>query len=162
MLDAQIGIHEKRLDELIRQTPAMALLQSLPGIGKILAATIVLEVGDIARFPTAEHLASYAGTTPRVHSSGGKTRFGKCRPDVNRYLKWAFSEAGNSIAVNHRRRPDRHVSQQYRLLRSRKNHSIAVGAVARHLAEATWHVLSKKQAYLDPNLVEAQGVSTPA
>jgi transposase len=50
-------------------------------------------VGDVARFATAEKLASYAGTTPRVHASGGKTRFGPSRPDVNRYLKWAFVEA---------------------------------------------------------------------
>ena len=162
LLERQMGVHEKRLATLIRRTPEMSLLQSLPGIGLILSATIVLEVGDVSRFPTAEHLASYAGTTPRVHSSGGKTRFGKCRPDVNRYLKWAFSEAGNSVAVNHNRLPDRHVSQQYRFLRGRKNHSIAVGAVARHLAEATWHVLTKKQAYLDPNVVEIQGRSTPA
>ena len=163
LLEQQMGIHEKRLDELIRLTPEMSLLQSMPGIGKILSATIVLEVGDIARFPTAPQLASYAGTTPRVYSSGGKTRFGKCRPDVNRYLKWAFSEAGNSIAVNHRRLPDRHVSKQYGCLRERKNHSVAVGAVARHLAEATWHILKKKEVYRDPNLAAVeQGFTTPA
>jgi transposase len=162
LLNGQMVVHEKRLDALLRQTPAMARLQSLPGIGTILSATIALEVGDVTRFPTAEHLASYAGTTPRVHSSGGKTRFGRCRPDVNRYLKWAFAEAGNSVAVNHVRRPDRHVSHLYRTLRQRRNHSIAVGAVARHLAEAAWHVLSKGEAYLDPNLAEMQGRSTPA
>ena len=54
-----------------------------------------LEVGDVARFPRAEKLASYAGTTPRVHASGGKTRYGPLRSDVNRYLKWAFIEAAN-------------------------------------------------------------------
>jgi transposase len=58
---------------------------SVPGVGPILAVVIALEVGDVARFATAENLAAYAGTTPRVHASGGKTRFGRLRPDVNRY-----------------------------------------------------------------------------
>jgi len=162
LLESQMKVHETRLVELIRMTPEMQLLKTIPGIGTILSATIALEIGEISRFPTAQQLASYAGTTPRIHSSGGKTRFGKCRPDVNRYLKWAYSEAGNSVAVNHTRLPDRHVSQQYRSLRKRKNHSVAVGAVARHLAEATWHVLKKKNAYLDPNLQKEEGFVTPA
>jgi transposase len=49
----------------------------------------VLEIGDIQRFCCAERLASYAGTVPRVHASGGKTHYGRTRPDVNHYLKWA-------------------------------------------------------------------------
>jgi hypothetical protein len=69
---------------------------------------------------------------------------------VNRYLKWAFAEAANSTAVNHRRFPERHVSQLYARLRARKGHNKAVGAVARHLAEAAFHVLSRQQAYRDP------------
>lgn len=152
LLEQQLADHEKRLRELIRVTPEMDLLQTLPGVGVILSATIALEVGDVSRFPSGPQLASYCGTTPRVHSSGGKTRYGRTRPDVNRALKWAFAEAGNSVAVNHTRQPGRHVSQLYRRVRQRKGHSVAVGAVARHLAEATWAVLSKKEGYIDPNL----------
>jgi len=98
------------------------------------------------------HLASYAGTTPRVHASGGKVRYGSLRADVNRYLKWAFAEAANSVAVNHKSHPERHVSQLYRRLRQRKGHPKAIGAVARHLAEAAFHVLRQKQMYQDPAL----------
>jgi hypothetical protein len=85
-----------------------------------------------------------------VHASGDRVRYGRTRPDVNRYLKWAFAEAANSTAVNYRRLPDRHVSQLYARLRARKGHNKAVGAVARHLAEAAFHVLSRQQAYRDP------------
>ena len=106
----------------------------------ILAATIALEVGEIGRFLSAERLASYAGTTPRVHASGDRVRYGRTRPDVNRYLKWAFAEAGNSVAVNYRNWPERHVSQLYFRLRQRKGHNKAVGAVARHLAQARFYV----------------------
>ncbi len=151
-LSAQIEQFEQRLKELVKITPEMQLLMSLPGVGVILGATIELEIGEVERFPSAEHLAAYAGTTPRVHSSGDRTRYGRTRPDVNRYLKWAFAEAANSVAVNHTRCPDRHVSQLYQRLRERKGHSRAVGAVARHLAEAAFHVLSRHEAYRDPTV----------
>jgi transposase len=159
-VETQIGALERRLNDLVRVTPDMALLMSLPGIGVILAATIALEIGDITRFASAERLASYAGTTPRVHSSGDKTRYGPLRTDVSQYLKWAFVEAGNSVAVNHARCPQRHVSQLYRRLRLRKGHAKAIGAVARHEAEAVWHVLTRKEAYRDPVL--NQGSSNTA
>jgi transposase len=68
------------------------LLTTMPGIGLTLAVVIALEIGDVARFATAEKLAAYAGTTPRVHASGGKTRFGRLRPDVNRYLSGRSSK----------------------------------------------------------------------
>lgn len=151
-LNGQIQDLERRLGQLLKITPPMQLLMSLPGIGPILAAVIWLEVGSIERFARAEQLASYAGTTPRVHASGDKIRYGRLRPDVNRYLKWAFAEAGNSVAVNHQRCPDRHVSRLYGRLKARKGHPKAIGAVARHLAEATYHVWSRQQPYRDPSL----------
>jgi len=149
-LSEQIRQFEKRLGELVEVTPEMQWLETLPGVGVILSATIALEIGEIGRFLSAERLASYSGTVPRVHASGDRVRCGRTRPDVNRYLKWAFAEAANSTAVNYRRFPERHVSQLYARLRVRKGHNKAVGAVARHLAEATFHVLSRKQAYRDP------------
>lgn len=151
-LRKQIGQFEKRLELLVEVTVDMQWLMSLPGVGIILAATMALEIGEVQRFPSAGHLAAYAGTAPRVHASGGHVRYGRTRPDVNRYLKWAFAEAGNSVAVNHLRRPERHVSQLYTRLRERKGHSKAVGAVARHLAEAAFHVLSRQQLYQDPTV----------
>jgi transposase len=57
-LSEQIGHFEKRLEGLIEVTPPMPLLQSLPGVGVILASTIQLEIGQIGRFPSAEHLAA--------------------------------------------------------------------------------------------------------
>src|SRR2546427_9117464 len=95
-LSEQILQFEGRLKELVEVTPPMQWLMTLPGVGVILAATVALEIGEIERFPSAEHLASYGGTTPRVHASGDRVRYGRTRPDVNRYLKWAFAEAANS------------------------------------------------------------------
>jgi len=152
LVSEQIRRHEERLEALLEVTQEMQLLRTIPGVGLILSSVIAMEVGDVDRFGDSEHLASYAGTTPRVHSSGGKTRYGQLRTDVNQYLKWAFVEAANSVALNASRCPDRHVSGLYRRLRSRRNHPKAVGAVARHLAEASFWVLKKKEGYRDPQL----------
>ena len=160
MLDTvqgEIGAYEERLADRLQTTAAMRLQQTLPGFGPILSAVVVLEVGDVGRFADAERLASYAGTTPRVHSSGGKTRYGRLRPDVNRYLKWAFVEAANVIARSRRHQVARHTSRLYARLRTSKGHAKAVGAVARHLAEATYWVQKRGQAYRDPALRRVKG-----
>ena len=136
--------------ELVKETPDLRRLQTMPGVGKILATVIAMEVGDVSRFASAARLASYAGTTPRIHSSGDKTRFGRLRPDVNRYLKWAFVEAANCIRLHLAKYADWHVGRLYRRIALRRGHQKAVGAVARHLAEATFHVLSRSQDYKDP------------
>jgi len=150
--ERQIAEVEKRLDGVLKTTPEMKLLRSLPGIGPILSAVIMLELGQIERFPTAEHYASYAGTTPRVKASAEKRQYGKLRADVNHYLKWAYAEAGNSVALNSQQVPDRHVSRLYSHLKQSRGHAKAIGAVARHLAEATFHVLTRKDCYRDPAL----------
>ena len=115
-----------------------------------LAVVILLEVGDIRRFPRAAQLAAYAGTTPRVHASGGRTHYGPLRVDINRYLKWAFIEAASTICLQRQVRPHRHVCRLYARIQQRKGHPKAVGAVARHLAEATYWILTKRAPYREP------------
>jgi transposase len=159
MVEGQIQRIEKRMKKVFSKTEQVKKLMTLPGIGFILAVAIANEIGDISRFATAQKLASYAGTVARVHSSGGKTRYGKLRSDVNHYLKWAYSEAGNSTAVNHKRFPFRHTSKLYRRIRQRKGHAKAVGAVGRHLAEASFWVLTRNEDYKEP---EVKSVSPTA
>ena len=108
--EQKIKAIEVRMKELFKETEQHTLLKTMPGIGFILSVVILQEIGDIKRFGSAERFASYSGVTPRVHASGGKVRYGRLRPDTNHYLKWAFSEAGNSVAVNRNRFPARHVS----------------------------------------------------
>ena len=152
--EQKIRAIEARMKELFKQSEQHNLLETMPGIGFILAVVILQEVGDIGRFSSPERFASYSGVTPRVHASGGKVRYGRLRPDTNRYLKWAFSEAGNSVAVNRKRFSARHVSQLYNRIRGRKGHAKAVGAVARHLAEATYWILTKGEVYRDRGVLK--------
>lgn len=161
-LQQQIDQEEARLEQLLELTPEMQRLKSLPGVGLILSATLALEIGDVNRFASCEHLASYAGTTPRVHSSGDKLRFGRLRPDTNRYLKWAYVEAANVIVLNQARWSQRHAVRLYQRLRDRRGHAKAVGAVARHLAEASFWVLRRNEPYRDPSLNRKnQGAANP-
>lgn len=146
-VERQIKKIEKRMKEIFSPNEETNLLMTMPGVGFILAVVISLEVGDIGRFSGPERLASYSGTVPCVHASGDKVRYGRLRPDTNRYLKWAFSEAGNSVAVNRKKWPYRHVSKVYGRVRHRQGHAKAVGAVARHLAEATYWILTRKEPY---------------
>jgi len=154
-VDQQVTDAEKQIAALVALTPDMQRLMTLPGVGRILAVVITLEVGDVTRFAYADRLAAYAGTTPRVSSSGDRTRYGRLRQDVNRYLKWAFLEAANGVSLHRARHPERYVTRRYLQLARRKNHRTALGAVARHLAEAAWHVLQRKENYR-----EATGGST--
>jgi transposase len=157
LLDAiteQIAALEERILERIQLTPDMQLLKSLPGVADILSIVIEREIGTIDRFPTAGHLAAYAGLVPKVHSSGGKTRYGHMRKQANNYLKWAFIEGAN-VVVAHRHHPSwrqKKLCQVYERIGRRKGHAIAVGAVARHLAESSFWILKKGEPYRDPAL----------
>jgi transposase len=155
LLDAtmeQITAFEERMLERIELTPDMQRLKTIPGVGNILAIVIEREVGTVDRFP--ENLAAYAGVVPKVHSSGGKTRYGRMRKQANNYLKWAFIEAAN-VVVAHRHHAswrEKKVTLVYERICRRKGHATAVGAVARHLAESAFWILTKGEDYQDPAL----------
>lgn len=149
-LDRQVRLFEQQMGAVCEVTPEIELVMTLPGVGFILATVIALEVGEITRFANSEKIAAYAGTVPRVHATGGEVRYGRLRPDVNRYLKWAFVEAANAICRMRGRHPERHVSRLYERVARRKGHQKAIGAVARHLAEATYWVLTTREPYREP------------
>jgi transposase len=141
---------EEHIRQVVAETPEMQLLKTLPGVGDILSITIALEIGDIGRFPDGMRLASYSGTVPRVKSSGGKTHYGKVHTDVNHYLKWAFIEAANSISLHQARLEGQHVVRLLRRVSQHKGHAKAMGAVARHLAEASYGILKNNEPYHEP------------
>jgi transposase len=148
-LEVQIEDIEARIAVALKPSPEVRLLRSLPGIGEILAPLVWLEIGEIERFSRAENLASYAGLVPRIIASGGRIRHGGTCRNVNQYLKWGFVEAA-TCAVRLEAYRDGHVGQLYHRLAPGKGHGRAIVAVARHLAEASYWVLRKKQPYKAP------------
>lgn len=149
-LTERVAACEKRIEESLQDTEELMLLRTIPGIGKVLAAVILLEIGEVQRFPDAEHLASYCGTTPRIHQSGQQRWYGQVRNDVNRYLKHAFYEAANSVCRNRTSEKNAALAGIYERVRYKKNHQKAIGAVAHRLAVATYWVLKKKEEYRAP------------
>ena len=87
---------------------------------------------------------------PRVNSSGSHTRLGPICGDVNRYLKWAFIEAGNLVVIHQKHLAGRHVVRLYQRVKRKQNYQKAVVAVARHLAEAAYWILTNQEIYREP------------
>lgn len=149
-VEMQIEEAEKRLETIWQVSAEADLLNTLPYVGPILSMVMALEIGRVERFPSAAHLASYAGLVPRVHSSGGHTRLGQICGDVNHYLKWAFVEAGNLVVIHQKHLAGRHVVRLYQRVKRKRNYQKAVVAVARHLAEAAYWILKKQEVYREP------------
>lgn len=152
LLQAQIDRLEARILDRVRITPSIHLIMSLPGPAEILSIVIDRELGSIDRFSSPKRFCGYAGTVPKVKSSAGKTHYGKMIKQCNNYLKWAFIEAANVVVrqQNHPAWRNKHVVHLFNHTRHRKGHSVAVGAVARYLAETTYWVLKKGEPYREP------------
>ena len=92
-LNEKIQRFEKKVLEHAQLRPAYARLQTLPGVGVILALTIMLETGDIGRFATVGDYTSYCRCVRATHSSNGKKKAHNNGKNGNPYLAWAFVEA---------------------------------------------------------------------
>src|SRR3990170_1048116 len=159
----QIHRLEARILERVQKTPTIQLIQSVPGPAEILSIVIDREVGSIDRFPSPKKFCGYAGTVPKVKGSGGKYHYGRMIKQANNYLKWAFIEAAN-VVVRQRQHPNwrnKYVVQLYERTCRRKGHAVAVGAMARYLAEATYWVLKKGEPYREPVPRRPVGAKSP-
>jgi len=125
---------------------ARELLVTVPGISTTLADIIIAETGaDMTRFPTAAHLASWAGTTPGSHESAGRVKSTKTRPG-NPYLKGALGIAALSIA---RSKQHTRLAARYRRIASRRGPMKALVAIEHTLLTAIWHMITNDVAYQD-------------
>lgn len=134
-----------RIDEMIAPfNQARDRLTTIPGIGPQVAQTILAECGpDMSVFPTAAHLASWAGLCPGNNESGGKHRTAKTRPG-NVWLLDALTQAAWSAA-----RTDTFLAARFRRLSRRLGKKKAIVAVAHTLIIAVWHVLADERDYQD-------------
>jgi transposase len=135
---AELTVVERDVETLATSDPIAIRLQQIPGIGPVLALLIRAEVGDITRFPTPGHLASYAGLVPRVEASAGRSRYGRITKRGSPWLRWALIEA----AVHGPRRQDP-TGRWTRRLAIRKGALKARVACARSLCAdifAAWRV----------------------
>lgn len=155
-LVAEILAHIDYLDDTIerlsteigeRERPYEAVLDRLdtiPGVGRRIAEIIVAEVGaDVRRFPSAGHLASWAGLCPGQDESAGKRRSGKTRKG-NRWLRTALVEAAQAA-----RRTKTYLAAQFRRLTTRRGLKKAMVAVAHSILRIVYHLLIDEHPFED-------------
>lgn len=130
-----------QLNPVLIPTPDVQRLLWIPGIGRVIAFTIWLEVDGVERFPSARDFVSYCRLVPGAGNSGGKTRHKRTK-DGNRYLKLAFSHAAVR-AIQYF--PE--IRAFYQRLARRKPPVVARAVVAKELARIVYYVLTKHEAF---------------
>lgn len=141
-LSAQIELLEKRLQERLGERTEYTLLTSVPGIGRILAAIILLETGPIERFHAAGNYASYARCVDSQRLSNGKKKGEGNVKNGNKYLVWAFVEAANFAL-----RFNAEAKRFYERKKARTNNVVATKALAHKLARACFHILKERKPF---------------
>ena len=133
---------EQAAHQAVKMAPNFKVLQTVTGIGKILGLTIMLETGDIHRFSAAGNFASYCRCVDSTRTSNGKKKGAGNAKAGNKYLSWAFSEAAH-FAVRFEPLAQRFYARK----KAKTNGIIAIRAVARKLARATWMMLTHQVPY---------------
>lgn len=141
-LNAQIEKVEKRLREVVRPRQEFAVLTTTPGIGEILATTIMLETGTIERFGEVANFASYARCVDSKRLSNGKKKGQGNVKNGNRYLAWAFIEA-----AHHASRCCPQAKRFYERKKAHANTTLAMKALAHKLARACYHMLKEHKPF---------------
>ena len=135
-LKQQIKLLEKAIQRKVKLNKAFKQLMTVPGIGLILAMTIMLEVGDIARFAQVGNFASYCRCVSSQRLSDGKSKGHGNRKNGNRYLSWAFTEAAHL---------SRRYNERFRSYYNRKvaqaNTSLATKALSNKLARICYYIM---------------------
>lgn len=133
---------EQAVLEQCRTRLPFKYLNSIPGVGRILGMTIMLETGTISRFPDAGHFASYCRCVKSEKLSNGKKKGSGNRKNGNKYLSWAFLEAAVKAA-----RFDPKIKAYYQRKMAKSHRFVALKAVANKLARASYYMLRDQVAF---------------
>lgn len=134
--DHEVDELNDSIGHLLRDHAGYQAVQAIDGIGPVTAAIIVAEIGDVTRFPSAAHLASWCGLTPRHRESDTTVRRGPITKQGNRLLRWALIECCQKLRVG----SHLHTHREAIALR-RNSRNIAKTATARRLVELVYYGL---------------------
>ena len=121
---------------------SMMYLMQLPGLGVITGMTVLAAIGEITRFETPGHLASYSGLTPGLDQSGVKLRGKKITKEGRKDLRWAMVEVAQRAVKS-----DPLWKHRFNELQRRMHRNQAIVVIAHRLLELVWYVLSRRQPY---------------
>jgi len=139
-IETRIKQVECQLEVTAEQLPAVEYLRTIPGVGLLIATAFVAFIGDIRRFPSGRHFASYLGLTPREYSSGLKRHLGRISKRGDGYLRTLLIHGARSVLMHARRQqPDRLREWANKLAQTHVHNKAAV-AVANKLARIVWAV----------------------
>ena len=102
-LEGRIQQVERQLERLARESAVVTRLRTIPGVGLLTATALVAFVGDVVRFPSGRHLASYLGLTPRERSSGLQRRLGRISKRGDPYLRMLLIHGARSVICHAKR-----------------------------------------------------------
>jgi transposase len=134
-LDFEIELFGKLVAGRLRTDPGYLAIQAIPGVGPVLAAVFVAEIGDIARFARPELLASWAGLTPKHHESDTTVHRGPITKQGSRLVRWAAVEAVQRVPAHTR------LGQVRDRVGQRRGRNIGIVAAARELVELVFYGL---------------------
>lgn len=137
----QIDLLEAHMGAWAAKDERVAVLFELCGIGLVAAVTLLAAIGDISRFPDADHLVGYAGLGARVHDSGMTTYTGGITKAGRRDMRAVLVEAAQ-VGVLH----DPRWKAELKRLEPRLGRNKAIVAVARKMLVIVWHILNKHEA----------------
>jgi transposase len=131
----EISQADTRIHMRLKGHPGYEAIQQIAGVGRVLAAVFVAEIGDVHRFPDARHLCSWAGLTPRLRESDAHTHRGHITKQGSRLLRWAAIEAVSGAVRDHR------VASVKARVGARRGPNIGRVAAARHVLTLVYYGL---------------------
>lgn len=145
-LNQQIAQLDEEIEKRMRPFEEdLELLDTIPGVGRRAAEEILAEIGtDMDRFPSAAHLASWAGMSPGNNESAGKRKSGRTRKG-NNALRGTLVDAAHAAA----RTKDTYLSAQHQRIAARRGANRAAVAVGHSILVIAYHVLKKRQPYIE-------------
>lgn len=135
LVDFEIDVFAGLVKHRLARDPGYTAVQTIPGIGTVLGAVMVAEIGDIGRFPTAEKLTCWAGMTPHHRESDTTVHRGKITKQGSRLVRWAAVESVQRLPGTTRLGAFRD------RLTVKRGHNIAVVAAARRQLEYVFYAL---------------------
>ena len=145
LVEEEIGICEREIAGTL-QTPRFRemaeLLKTAPGVGPVVAATVLAEVGDFKRFPDGKAIGRYAGLAPRVFASGGKERHGHISKTGPADLRWVLQQAAWTAI-----RCDESIKKRWLKISRGSGKKAAAVAIARQLLVSLWQMVRHNKPY---------------